>query len=249
MNHSINYLSDWWRWWSNPLINMHNSHIQQLPYAQKQLEEIDYLFFLELRSILSMPDKPDRNLRSNQWLLSLALASEEDLQHLKKLYAVLTFEPAILQLNAHAWSDRYAIRSSEEVRDIIQLWNQIPHKIKSWQESLISNLNVLPNSKFSLDERFMIALGAHLLNFHPNYFKRWSLTIPYNIALVIKSVEALPEASLESLNEWLGKTQTDIHQTVLNRYPNRDVDYPFEASESETAAISALENLEDFSDA
>lgn len=249
MSESIKYLSDWWRWWSNPLINIHQSHIEMLPYAKKQLEELDYLFFLELRSILSVPDKPDRNLQNQNWLRSFALAEPDELQTLKKYYAVLTLDAGILQTNAQNWNERYGVRSPEEVRELIQLWNQIPFKLKSWQESLILNLSASAQHKFSIDERYMIAMGAYLLNSHPNFFKRWSLTIPYSTGLIIKSIEALPEESIGSMHEWLANIPAEIHKSVATRYPISSEEMPFEESQTETDALSALENLESFDDA
>lgn len=246
---SIKYLSDWWRWWGNPLNNIHPTQQDMLPYAKGQLQQLDYLLFLELRSILSLPDKPDRALDNNPEIRSLSLATDTEMEIIQMKSAVLSLEPSILQANAQHWSEVYGVQAPEDVRATIQLWNQIPYKLKPWQESLILNLSTTAQNIFDLKDRALMVLGAYLMSFYPDFFKRWSMTIPYAITLILKSTDPIPEDCKTTMDNWLKPALDKLHRQVVSRYPQETVELPTDGDEEEDQALAQLHNLEEFDDA
>lgn len=250
MTESINYLSGWWRWWSNPLINIHSTQRDMMPYAKAQLEDLDFLQFLELRSILSVADKPDRALDEQIEIRSMALATPEEVSALNMKAAVLSLDSAILQTNAHTWERIYGVKSADEARSIIQLWNQIPYTLKSWQESLIINLNASKQETYDLQERATLVLGAYLTSYYPDFFKRWSLTAPYRITLLLKSIDLFPDDCKPAIDNWLIPLITELHKTVLLRFPENTPELPeYEEDLQEQEALAQLASLEDFDNA
>lgn len=249
MTESINYLSDWWRWWSNPLINMHSSHQTALPFQKEQLKELDFLMFLQLRSILSLSDKPDPLLDEHAEIRSMALATTEEREGLFMKAAVMSFEASILQTNAHNWEKNYGVSSADDVRKIIQLWNQIPYKLKPWQESMILTLQSSSPRNFGVPERAQLILGAYLMSFFPDFFKRWSLSIPYEVTLVLKSIDLLPEDCKSTIDSWLQPAFAGLHQQVLERFPSQTAELPIDEDSLEQDVIGQLHSLEGFDDA
>lgn len=243
------YLSDWWRWWSNPLINMHPSQQGFFACTQNQREELTYLSFLELRSILSLSDKPDRHLEEQHQLRSLALATFDELPAEAMKIAALSLSAGILQNNAQQWEKNYGIQSADEVRTIIQLWNQIPHKLKPWQDSLLLTLGATPDTSLNFQKRVLLVLGAYIMSFYADFYKRWALTLPYEITLTLQSIDPIPQECKSSMESWLESPLNTLHQQVLSRYPSEDLEMDIEESESEQEALSELLDLQEFDDA
>lgn len=243
------YLSDWWRWWSNPLINMHPSQRQALPFTEVQLEELNYLMFLELRSILSLSDKPDNHLEEQPQLRSFGLGNLNQLSAETIKIAVLGLDSKILHANAQQWKKNYGIESAEDVRSIIQMWNQIPHKLKAWQESLLLEINATPEAALDLQKRALLVLGAYVMSFYPDFYTRWALTLPLDIALTLKSIDPIPQECKHAMNDWLEASLNALHQQVLARYPSEDLDVDVEEDDKELEALSELIDLERFDDA
>lgn len=249
MTEPTHYLSDWWRWWSNPLVNMHPSQRETLACTEIQLKELNYLTLLELRSILSLPDKPDSHLDQQPQLRSLALGSFDELPAETIKIAALSLDARILHSNAQQWERNHGIQSADDVRSVIQVWNQIPHKLKPWQESLILTLSAVPDENFDFKKRGLLVLGAYVMSFYPDFYVRWALTLPYEITLFLQSTDPVPQECKPTMDNWLESPLNALHQQVLARYPSEDFDVDIEGNEDEQEALSELFDLEGFDDA
>ena len=189
MNDPLNYLHDWWRWWGNPLAGIHDSQMIHLPYATEKLKEPNYLLFLELRSTLTLPDTPDPYLVERAQLRSLALASQKEICEVFTQAATLSLGPNILQASAQKWNQHYGVDSPDQVRQIIQWRNEIPHALKAWRESLLITLDQGDSYSMHMHSRALLSVGAYLQSFYPGFYKRFQLTLPYEIMLILKSVD------------------------------------------------------------
>lgn len=243
------YLSDWWRWWSNPLINIHPSQQKVAVSAQNLPEQPSHLLFLELRSSLSLTDKPDENLEEQHRLRSLALGNFDGLTSETMRIAALSLDSRILQTNAQQWESNYGIRSAHEVRSIIQFWNQIPHKIKPWQDSLTFTLANEPISNLDIPARASLVLGAYVMSFYPDFYKRWALTLPYDITRTLRSIDPVPQEYKSEIDHWLESPLNSLHERVLARYPSEEFEIDLEESESEANALNELIDIPEFNDA
>ncbi|HEX4844513.1 MAG TPA: hypothetical protein VFV57_12640 [Limnobacter sp.] len=249
MAESLTYLSDWWRWWSNPLQGMHASHRAMLPYTEAQMEQLDHLMFLELRGLLNLHDVPDQALLDHPALRSLALAEQV---HCKTLYtaaAALCMDASILQTNAQTWKLTYGLEHTDEVRALVQMWGQIPLSLKPLQGTLSTRLAQQEQALLSLEQRAQLALGIHLRSRCPHFYRRWALGVPNGLVCLIDAHEKPGEDAQQALGDWLEAGIAQVHQAVTAKYPVHPIDVPIEADADEQAALDGLMRLEEFDDA
>ncbi|WP_370263616.1 hypothetical protein [Limnobacter sp.] len=241
MNDSSNYLQDWWRWWGNPLVSIHSSQVIHLPYATELLKQPSYLLFLELRGSLALPDTPDAYLIERPQLRSLALAEQEEISETFVQAATLSLGPNILQASAQKWSQHFGVDSPEQVRQIIQWRHEIPHALKAWRESLLITLNQGDSYNMHMHTRALLCVGAYLQSFYPNFYKRFQLTLPFEITLILKSVDLIPQEAQASCESWFEPMLVALHERVLLRYPSDDIE-PFDLQEDEeTETLAKLD--------
>lgn len=243
MSDPLSYLHDWWRWWGNPLEGIHDTQLLHLPYARDQLKNMSYLLFLELRSTLTLPDVPDRGLEGQPELRSLALSSHELLGNLFPQVATLSLGNSILQASAQKWEQHYGVASAEQVRQIIQWRQEVPHALKPWRESLLITLDQGDAYSMHMQNRTLLGLGAYVQSFFPAFYKRWALTLPYETTLVLRSVDPIPEEAQSSFQGWLAPMLSELHRQVLASHPSEDID-PIEIdSPDEAAALAELSSV------
>jgi len=242
MSEPISYLHNWWRWWGNPLAGIHDTQLLHLPYAREQLKNMSYLLFLELRSALTLPDVPDRCLVSQAELRSLALCSHQQLGELFPQVATLSLGNSILQASAQKWEQHYGVDSAERVRQIIQWRQDIPHAIKPWRESLLITLDQGDAYSMHMQNRTLLGLGAYVQSCFPDFYKRWALTLPYEITLILRSIDPIPEDAQASFQNWLAPMLSELHKLVLASYPNEEID-PIDIDDpDETTTLAQLDS-------
>lgn len=234
------YLHDWWRWWGNPLINIHESQLIHLPYAREQLKDIDYLHFLEIRSTIGLPDLPDRHLVERNQIRSLAISNPEKIGAVFNQVGVLSLGPSILHASAQKWEQHYGVSSPDQVREIIKWRNEIPHGLKPWRESLLITLDQGDAYSMKMPTRALLGLGAYLQSFYPEFYKRFELTLSYEITLILKSVDPIPQEAQSICEVWFEPMLNEIHKQTLADYPDDEIE-TFEMIDDEE--VKALDNL------
>lgn len=241
MSDPISYLHDWWRWWGNPLAGIHDSQLIHLPYAREQLKNLDYLHFLELRSSLGLPDTPDKYLIERLQLRSLALADQDQISEVFNQVATLSLGANILHASAQKWDQHYGVSSPEEARRIIQWRSEIPHALKPWRESLLITLDQGDSYSMHMKTRALLGLSAYLQSFYPGFYKRFHLTLPYEITLILKSVDLIPQEAQSSCETWFEPMLDELHKRVLANYPGDDHELLELDDEKESTALAGLD--------
>lgn len=202
---SINALSTaWWSWWSNPITGLHDTNrsamLSALPMSQARP---DFLRLLEMRSILNLPELPDSTLVDRPWLRCLALASVDDcLNHLRPLAALL-LDANILRLKSVEWLEQLGVGTPEEIRDIIQMWNEAPSDVKHWSNSFLRTRTPLELKAWTLSHRVQVGLAVYLKSYYPLLCRRWLLTQPHETSLVLSVIEPLLDSHRERIEQWI----------------------------------------------
>lgn len=224
MSEPLMYLHDWWRWWGNPLIGIHESQLVNLPYPLEKLRAADHLLFLEMRSLLNLPELPDHYMVERPQLRSVALGNISQTGATFGKLATLSLNNSILQANAQKWIEHYGVKSPEEIRQVIQWQKEIPYALKPWRESLLITLNQGDSYSMHMESRALLSLGAYLMSFYPNFYTRWCLMAPFEVTLILKSCDPIPEEVQASFENWIEPMLNGLHESILSTYPSDDIE-------------------------
>lgn len=210
---------------------------------------MDFLRFVELRSVLDLAELPDDAAAEQPWLLSLAIAGTEELDNTQIYFALLSMDSSILRLNGQDWERNYQVKTADEIRRIIQLWNEVPASVKSWTSSFLRQLN--PNEAGSMDliKRAQLGIAVYLFSYYPNIFKRWVLTVPYEIALQMKITDPLPIDIQSTVERWLNPPLLALLQNLEDKQSSNIPELELDDEEGTTKALNTLHNYGGFANA
>ena len=243
MSRSTHYLSGWWLWWSNPLKALHPSMQPILPFTPATFDGIDYLKLLEMRSFFELHELPDEQLKEHPELQSLALALPQDLSNHLVVFSVLTLDSFILKANASEWENNYGIGSPESARQIIRLWNERPPELTIWQEAMVTWLQANTLHPCQLEDRIQLGLAVYLKSCFPKLYRRWQLTLHFDIQMAMKTVPLLAQETLPALQQWVAPSLQNLHTEVCKRFEQEDLELSLEDDELDEQ-LSELRSLE-----
>ncbi|MCR2747242.1 hypothetical protein [Limnobacter parvus] len=237
MNGSLRFDTQWWAWWSNPLVNVHDEQLAVLPVITQKTQKLDYFKLFELRSVLALPDMPDDSLDTKLQLRALALASRSQLEsHFLKL-AVWGMDTSILHARAQDWQSNYGITSPDHIREIVTLRNEMPGEIYVWHDTFASQLKMLNSQPVLVGDRALLSLAIYLKSFFPLLYARWKLTVPLAISELASKLESIPLDLWETIDSLTSFAIESLHHEIFE---------PFKADSMEMPDLEGLDELDEF---
>ncbi|WP_334118557.1 hypothetical protein [Limnobacter sp.] len=210
----------WWKWWSNPLINIHADQLERLPFEtnRETNKALDYFQLLQTRSILELDDIPEPSLQDKPELISISLADSATVErHLLKL-ATLTMDTSIIHARPQEWNSKFGISSPEEIRQIIEHYRSIPYRLSKWQFSVASLVNHNDNMMLPTHTRTQLGLGLVIKSFFPSFFQRWSITSSRSVTSLIKQIDPLEEGLWNETIGWIDAELAALFEETANQY-------------------------------
>jgi hypothetical protein len=210
----LTYASHWWAWWSNPVNQIHEDHKNTLPLTNDQLENIDYVHLLQIRSTLSLSDLPDELLETRMELRSLALATPAQFdQHLVR-FALFTLDSSILHARPQDWESSFGVTSPELIREIITLKNDLPTELIQWQEGVARYLTNSLKKQLLIQERARVGFAIYLRSFFPRMYSRWLLTQSNEILEWANALETIPTDLWDVIDNWSSPSLVALHTEI-----------------------------------
>jgi hypothetical protein len=213
----------WWKWWSNPLINIHPEHLERIPFAQNKDKPMEYYQLLQIRNILELEDLPGPTLDTKPELIALATATAEQLgKHLFKL-CVLSMDTMIIHARPQEWESKFGITSADTIRQTIELYRSIPTRLSKWQFSAATLINQDDNRVLNAQDRAQIGLGLILKSFFPAFYKRWAITTAHPIYRLINQIDPLEESTWNEIIEWINPELNALYEEIASDYQEPDM--------------------------
>lgn len=225
MSLHIAYETQWWAWWSNPVVGLHEEKMTRISVPRSLFGSLNYFQLIQVRSTLGLDDLPDELLTQCLELRSLALANTADHQDVLLKLALLTMDSTVLHCNAQDWETQYGVTSADQIRRIVVLKNEFPRELLQWQEINAHRLRADSAQDIHLDARIQLGLALFLKSFFPRFFKRWELTQSNQIGVWTSNLELLPEDRWETLHEWCKEMFTSFHSSVYSAFELPDLDF------------------------
>jgi|GEM_PF-3932017 len=210
----------WWKWWSNPLINIHAEQLERIPFeTNHRTGKIqDYFQLLQTRSILELDDIPEPSLQDKPELVCISLGNTATIEkHLLKL-ATLTMDTSIIHARPQEWNSKFGVSSPEEIRQIIEHYRSIPYRLAKWQFSVASLVNQNDNEILTIHTRTLLGLGLVIKSFFPSLFKRWSVTSSRSITSLIKQIDPLEEGLWNETIGWIDTELAALFEETADQY-------------------------------
>lgn len=210
----------WWKWWSNPLTNIHPSHKDRIPFAiGKDTEKpLEYYQLLQIRSLLELEDLPGPTLETQPELVALAAAPVESVEkHMHKL-CVLTMDNMVIHLRPQEWESRFGITSAEAIRLTIEQYRSIPPTLSKWQFATAIAINQHENLVLKAPARAILGLGIILKSFFPQFYKRWVLTTDQQTTKLLNQIDPIEESAWTEIIEWIGADLKALYEETAKEY-------------------------------
>lgn len=233
---------EWWRWWSNPLIQLNDDHHHRMPYPpdQSQKLSVDYFQLLQTRSVFELEDQPDQELLQFPEYIAVSVTSiEQQQQHLLKLSA-LTLDTTIIHSRPQEWEQKFNVKSADDIRKIIEHYRSIPPRLHRWQFQSASLVNQNDNLIIPIQIRLKIGLGMVLKGFFPSFFKRWSLNVSDHVLRFVNMTEPMEQSMWNEVHEWMGKEMKALFEEVCQQHGESDIDIELDTdlfTEEESYAV------------
>lgn len=223
----LSLTTQWWSWWSNPLIGIHPDHRLGLDFNLLNTNKIGYFHLLELRSLLGLSDLPDEQILARAELRTLALSQLEIRQPNLYKFSLLTLDSAILHARPQDWEAHFDVKSPELIREIIGLRNEFPEPLLQIQSKTSRHIAQSLKSHMSIGQRADLGLGIYLQSFFPKFFARWKLTQSNELNLLLKHSENIPEELWDSTNRWIENELQSLHSSVVSTFEVEEIDVGF----------------------
>lgn len=196
---------EWWRWWSNPLIGLHDDQQHRMPYTLGKAgrSSVDYFQLLQTRSVLELDDHPDQDLLLYPELIAVSLSSLDQLEtHLMKV-ATLTLDAGIIHARPQEWDQKFSIKSADEIRKTIEFYRSIPIRLSRWQYQCANVINQDDRVVISIRTRIEIGLGLILKSYFPSLFKRWALKVSHQVIRLVDTIDPIEQGLWKEVHEWI----------------------------------------------
>lgn len=208
----------WWKWWSNPTINLHADHLNRVPFSIHPDKPIEYFQLLQIRNILELEELPGPTLETQTQLVALAVASNEQVtQHLQKL-CVLTMDNMVIHARPQEWDSKFGIISADAIRQTIEWYRSIPTTISKWQFNAATIINQDENVVLTAKTRAMIGLGIILKSFFPQFYKRWLITTERSVTKTLATIDPIEESAWNEIIEWMGADLQALYDEVAPKF-------------------------------
>lgn len=227
MIEELTLATQWWSWWSNPLIDIHPDHRLGLDFKLLNTNKIGYFHLLELRSLMGLSDLPDEQILARSELRSLALSQPEVRQSNLYKFSLLTLDSAILHARPQDWEINFDVRSPELIREIIGMRNEFPEPLLQIQSKTSRHIAQSLKNKMSIGQRADLGLGIYLQSFYPKFFSRWKITQSKEFNALLKHSENIPEELWDTTNRWIENELQSVHNSVLSTFEIQDIETGF----------------------
>lgn len=224
MINELQFGTQWWVWWSNPLIGIHPEQKLRLEIAPSVLSDIDYFQLLQLRSSLGLADVPEEGVLQKSDLRYLALASSIQLEAHFTSLAVWSMDSGILHARAQDWEASYGVTSQQTIREIIESRKDISNQLYVWHDGFVSQLRMLHSQPMHVNYRSILGLGIYLKSFTPLFYERWVLTQPTSTQRVIGQLDPIPANSQESAEQWINPCLKNLMTAIQQDFPADDLE-------------------------
>jgi hypothetical protein len=224
MINELQFASQWWVWWSNPLIGIHPEQKVKLGLAPSASNDLDYFQLLQLRSSLSLADIPEEGMLQKPDLCYLALANSSQLEAHFISLAVWSLDSGILHARAQDWEANYGVTSPQTIREIIESRKEISSQLYVWHDSFAGQLRMLHSQALHVSYRSLLGLGIYLKSFTPQFYERWVLTQSATIQRVIGQLDPIPVDSQESADQWITPCLKNLIQEIQQAFPADDLE-------------------------
>lgn len=226
---------NWWVWWSNPLIGMHDEQKFNYGLGLLENEEINYYKILELRSQLELEDVPDELLLFHPDVRLFALLSMEEIEEKIGPFAYFLLDSSILHARPQEWEEAYGINSPDQIRNIVSERANLPKELQEWQSSSARSLNLNLKQSLFYADRAKLCFYVFLLSFFPRLAKRASLIFSEKIIHSAKVINKIPQELWEVFYNWAAPIFVGISELVDSKYISTlpDMDYSFITNDEE----------------
>lgn len=246
MSSDILYGKQWWAWWSDPLMGLHNDHAYRLSLGPDEPPSLEFLRLLEIRSSCELSDLPDPELILRPAWRALALASDETLVDRLWSLSTLTLGPECLTANSAEWGERYGVHSAEQIRELIRIRAELPPTFMMWQDQVCRVLQRQAQPLRNLLGRIKLVLALLQTTVMPRVQARWSLCLPLSILELVKQIDKPQDKVAREVMDWIQPSIETIMAEQLEQYALPDLDLP--DTEDMARQMQALFDEEEFED-
>lgn len=215
----------WWKWWSNPLTNIHPNHLDRIPFNTNRQSEkpLEYFQLLQIRNILELDELPGATLETQPELVALAATPEEEVaKHLHKL-SVLTMDTMVIHARPQEWESKFGITSPETIRQTIEKYRSIPAQLSKWQFATATIVNHDENMIIKAPARAILGLGILLKSFFPQFYKRWVITTDQRTTKLLHQIDPIEESAWNEIIEWIGTDLRTLYEDTARLYVEPDL--------------------------
>jgi hypothetical protein len=213
----IEFSVQFWSWWSNPLIGMHDDHRYRLAWPIVNPRDLSYLSLLEVRRILELDDTPDELLGYHPEMRALAHLSDEEFKTRFQPFSYWLLDASVLNARPQDWEQVYGISSPDEIRDIISQRAALPDALLNWHGNVARTLNLNLKAPLFLTDRASVCLLIYLRSFYPRFYRRWKLTQSDAIVQASLLLDPIPQDMWDIFQAWAQPIFTGLEQITAEQ--------------------------------
>lgn len=219
----IEFSVQFWSWWSNPLIGMHDDQRYRLAWPIVNPRDISYLSLLELRRVLELDDIPDELLSYHPEMRALAHLSNEEFKTRFQPFSYWLLDASVLNARPQDWEQVYGISSPDEIRDIISQRAALPGALLNWHGNVARTLNLNLKAPLFLTERASVCFLIYLRSFYPRFYRRWKLTQSDAVVQASQLLDPIPQELWDTFQAWAqpifkGLEEISAEQAVMPEF-------------------------------